>query len=123
MDIREEIRDDIAVLTLTGQLMSGPEVAPFHEHVKKLMNGGIVKIVVDFAKVKWMGSSMIGVLTASLTSVRNQGGDIRLAGVADKIESILMVTKLATIFRTLKTVDRAVTSFTTQPPEAAPKES
>jgi len=61
--------------------------------------------------VKWFGSSMLGVLTASLSTVRTDGGDVRLAGVVDKIESILMVTQLASIFRTFRTVDEAVGSF------------
>jgi len=91
--------------------VSGPEVAPFHEHVKKLGDTGLKKIVVDFSRVKWFGSSMLGVLTASLSTVRTDGGDVRLAGVVDKIESILMVTQLASIFRTFRTVDEAVGSF------------
>ena len=117
MKINEEIRDDVAVLTVTGALMSGPEVAEFHEHIKRLDKDGLTNIVVDFAKVKWFGSSMLGVMTASLTTVRNSGGDIRLTGITKKIESILMVTQLAGIFRTLDSVDRAVASFKTQPPE------
>jgi len=63
---------------------------------------------------------MLGVLTASLTTLRNEGGDLRLPGVTKKIESILMVTRLASIFRTIETVDRAVASFKTQPPDPAP---
>ena len=66
------------MLAVTGALMSGPEVAECHEHVKRLVKDGLTNIVVDFAKVKWFGSSMLGVMTASLTTVRNSGGDIRL---------------------------------------------
>jgi anti-sigma B factor antagonist len=117
MKITEDIREDVAVLTVTGALMSGPEVAGFHDHIKKLIKDGIKNVVVDFSKVKWFGSSMLGVMTASLTTARNEGGDLRLTGITKKIESILMVTQLAGIFRTLDTVDRAVASFKTQPPE------
>ena len=118
MKIREDIRRDVAVLTVTGSLMNGPDVAPFHDYVKKLAESGITKVVVDFSKVKWFGSSMLGVLTASLTTLRNEGGDLRLTGITRKIESILMVTKLSAIFQTMETVDRAVASFQTRPPEA-----
>lgn len=120
MKISEEIRGDVAVLTVTGALMSGPEVAPFQDHIKKLIRDGIRNVVVDFSNVKWFGSSMLGVLTASLTTLRHAGGDLRLTGVTKKIESILMVTRLANIFRTMETVDRAVASFHTEPPEPAP---
>ena len=117
MKIDEEIRDNVAILSVSGALMSGPEVSEFHEHIKRLVKDGIVNVVADFSKVKWFGSSMLGVMTASLTTARNAGGDIRLTGITKKIESILMVTQLAGIFRTLDTVDRAVASYQTQPPE------
>ncbi len=122
MKISEVIRGDVAVLTVTGALMSGPEVAPFQDHIKRLVKDGIRNVVVDFSNVKWFGSSMLGVLTASLTTLRSEGGDLRLTGVTKKIESILMVTRLASIFRTIDTADRAVASFQTEPPEPAPKE-
>ena len=111
MRISEKIRGDVVVLTLSGELMSGPEVAPFQDHIKKLVNEGMKKVVVDFSRVRWFGSAMLGVLTASLTTLRGEGGDLRLTGVTRKIESILMVTQLANIFKTLPTVDRAVDSF------------
>ena len=116
MKIREEIRNDVAVLTISGNLMSGPEVAPFHDYIKRLMLDGISKVVLDFSKVKWFGSAMLGVMVAAMTSVKQVNGDIRLTGITEKIESILMVTKLASIFRALDSVDRAVASFETQPP-------
>ena len=120
MKINEDIRGDVAVLTVTGALMSGPEVTRFHDHVKMLLKDGITNLVVDFSKVKWFGSAMLGVLTASLASLRAEGGDLRLTGITKKIESILMVTRLAGTFRTLDTIDRAISSYETQPePQAA----
>lgn len=119
MTIKEKIRGDVAVLTLSGTLMSGPEVGPFHDHIKKLVADGVCKVVVDFSKVKWFGSSMLGVMTASLTTTRSAGGDVRLTGVTKKIESILMVTQLASVFKIVETVDRAVASYQTQPVTAA----
>jgi len=122
MKVKEDIREDVAVLTVTGALMSGPDVAEFHDHIKRLVKDGIVNVVADFSKVKWFGSAMLGVMTASLTSLRNEGGDLRLTGITKKIESIMMVTRLAGIFRTLDSVDRAVASFKTQPPDPKPEE-
>jgi len=116
MTIKEEIRNDIAILRVTGSLMSGPDVQPFHQHIQRLTLDGINKAIVDFSKVKWFGSSMLGVLTASLASLRKEGGDLRLTGVTNRIESILMVTKLASIFRTLDSVDLAVRSFIEESP-------
>ena len=117
MKIDETIQGKVAILTIHGALMSGPEVGAFHDHVKRLIRDGISQAAVNFEHVKWFGSAMLGVMTAALASARKEGGDIRLTGVTKKIESILMVTKLAAVFKTVDTVDRAVASFETQPPE------
>ena len=52
MKIEEQIQGDIAVLKVTGAPMNGPDVGPFHDHVKKLSQDGIIKIVADFSRVK-----------------------------------------------------------------------
>ena len=57
---------------------------------------------------------MLGVLVASLSTVRNAGGDLRLAGTRDRIRSLFVVTQLAEIFHTADTVNRAVASFEKQ---------
>ncbi len=119
MRIDEDIQGTVGVLTIHGALMSGPEVGSFHDHVKRMLMDGVANVVVDFSHVKWFGSSMLGVMTAALSSARKAGGDIRLTGVTKKIESILMVTQLAGVFRTIDSVERAVASYETQPPERA----
>ncbi len=111
MGIEGEIRDDVAVLTVNGALRSRQDTAPFHTYIKRLAGGGITQVVVDFSEVKWFGAAMLGVLIASMETLRQAGGDIRLTGVTAKIESILMVTLLGGIFRTVDTVDEAVESF------------
>ena len=123
MRIKEQIREDVAVLTVSGELMSGPDVAEFHDHIKRLVKGGTTRVVADFSKVKWFGSAMLGVLTASLTTLRKEGGDLRLTGIVRRIQSVMIVTRLADIFRALDTVDHAVASFKTEPPEPAESEA
>jgi anti-sigma B factor antagonist len=58
-----------------------------------------------------MNSSGLGALMAALTTLRNAGGDLKLANVTKKIESLLLITKLITVFETYETADRAVASF------------
>lgn len=111
MTIKEEIQDDIAILTITGDLMSGPDVSSFHAHIKKLTTGGTNKIIVDFSAIKWFGSAMLGILTASLVTAKEAGGDLRLVGITRRIESILMVTSLASAFQSFKTLNRAMVSY------------
>ena len=111
MTIKEELKDNIAILKITGELMSFPEVSPFHDHIKKLVADGTNQIIVDFSSIKWFGSAMLGTLTASLVTAKEAGGDLRLVGITKRIESILMVTSLASAFQTFRTANRALVSF------------
>ena len=111
MNLKEEIKDGIAIITLTGELMDGPDVLPFHDHIKQLVASGTNRVIVDFSAVRWFGSAMLGVLTASLATVKAAGGDLRLVGITRRIESILMVTSLASAFQTFRTLNRAMVSF------------
>ncbi|MCE1190346.1 MAG: STAS domain-containing protein, partial [Ignavibacteria bacterium] len=61
---------------------------------------------------KFMNSSGLGMLISGLTTVKNGNGLMKLAGVTEKIHSLLMITKLITIFETYDSVDEAVKSFT-----------
>ena len=61
-----------------------------------------------------MNSSGLGALMGALTSMRSADGDLRLANVTEKVQSLLMITQLLTIFKTYESVDRAVASFLTE---------
>jgi anti-sigma B factor antagonist len=61
-----------------------------------------------------MNSSGLGILITSLTSLRNAGGDLKICGASDRIESLLMVTKLITVFKHYKTLDEAVAAYQEQ---------
>ena len=58
-----------------------------------------------------MNSSGLGMLIGGLTTLRKAGGDLRIANASDKIESLLMVTKLITVFKHFRSVDEAVASY------------
>jgi anti-sigma B factor antagonist len=111
MATKEIIKDGVAILTLKGKLMGGPDTSALHDRVHSLIADGINHVVLDLSKVKWINSSGLGVLMASLTSLRNAGGDLKLANLARKIESLLLITKLITVFETYDSVNRAVASF------------
>ncbi len=100
-----------AIVEIKGNVMGGPEAAEFSETLKKLMADGKKNIIIDLSEVKFMNSSGLGMLISGLTTVKNGGGVLKLANVTDKIQSLLMITKLITIFETFESVDDAVKSF------------
>jgi anti-sigma B factor antagonist len=111
MKIKEKIEDQVAILTLTGKMMGGPETTALHDHIRSLMGDNISKVVVDLGGVKWINSSGLGVLMAAMTTLKNAGGQMKLANVTEKVESLLMITQLMRIFETFESVDRAVSSM------------
>ena len=111
MKIKEKIENHVAVLSLSGKMMGGPETTALHDHIRGLMKDGISKVVIDLGGVKWINSSGLGVLMAAMTTLKNSEGQMKLANVTEKVESLLMITQLIRIFETFDSVDRAVSSM------------
>jgi len=106
-----EIQDDVAIVTLKGKLMGGPETEECHDTIKKAISNGIRKAAVDLSNAEWINSRGMGMLMACYISLRNQGGELCLAGQTEKTKSLLKITKLDTIFKSYETVKEAVKSL------------
>jgi anti-sigma B factor antagonist len=112
MKIKEKIENHVAILSLSGKMMGGPETTAVHDHVRGLVNDGVNKVVIDLSGVKWINSSGLGVLMAVMTTLKNADGMMKLANITEKVESLLMITQLMRIFESFDSVERAVSSMT-----------
>lgn len=99
--------------------MGGPDGSKLHDKLRELKDAGHHNVVVDLSKVRFMNSSGLGMLIAGMTTMRNAGGDLRLANAADRIQSLLVIAKLLTVFKHFESVDEAVESYTSNPPAEA----
>jgi len=99
------------VLTFKGKAMGGPSATGLSNDIKKFIQEGKTNIIADLSKVSFMNSSGLGILISTLTSLRNAGGDLKICGASDRIESLLIVTKLITVFDHYKTLDEAVKAY------------
>ncbi len=111
MKMEETAFDGVVVLTLSGKIMGGPDASLLNERLHRSIQAGQIRVVADLSKVEWMNSSGLGILIGGLTTMRNNGGDLKLANITDRIQSLLMITKLLTVFETFDTVENAVESF------------
>jgi anti-sigma B factor antagonist len=111
MALNEVMHGDVAVLELKGKLMGGPETVEIHEKIKELIGQGAKKVVADVNKVSWMNSTGLGALIGAMSSLRNSGGDLKLARITENVENLFVITKLVTIFDTFDTVEEAVNAF------------
>jgi len=111
MKIKTSEKYTAVIIELKGNVMGGDDTKSFNELVHKLIDEGKTNIVVDLSSVKFMNSSGLGMLIGGYTTLKKANGHLKLANVTDKIESLLIITKLITIFESFDSVDDAVKSF------------
>jgi anti-sigma B factor antagonist len=111
MTIRQRTIGDVVVLDVQGKIMGGAEAEVFQESVRALLAGGTRKLLVNMADVHWINSSGLGMLIAAFTELQKNGGRLKLVSVPSRIESLLAVTKLSTIFESFRQEDEAIQSF------------
>jgi len=103
--------DSIAILDLSGKLMGGPDADVFKDTIKQLIEEGYKNVIVNLKHVPWVNSTGLGILIAGYTTLKREGGALKLINVTDRIESILMITKLGTIFESYSEEEKALSSF------------
>ncbi|HEY6905910.1 MAG TPA: STAS domain-containing protein [Ignavibacteriaceae bacterium] len=104
-------RYEAVVIELKGNVMGGEDTKEFNDLLHKLIDEGKKNVVVDLSDVKFMNSSGLGMMIGGLTTMKKTGGNLKLARVTEKIESLLIITKLITIFEFYDNVDDAIKSF------------
>jgi anti-sigma B factor antagonist len=99
------------VVELKGNVMGGDDTKDFNQLLHKFIDEGKKNVIVDLSGVKFMNSSGLGMLISGLTTMKRETGSLKLVNVTDKIESLLIITKLITIFESYESMDEAVKSF------------
>lgn len=111
MSVKISMEDDVAVVSVKGNLMGDTKTDTCHLKIKKLLEQEHKKIVVDLSHVKWMNSKGLGMLMACLTSAKNADSILKVGNASKKVKSLFIITKLNTIFESYESVDQAVASF------------
>lgn len=111
MKLKSDRHGSVVVIELKGKIMGGPDSAVFRDELKRHLDEGVKRVIVDLGKVDWMNSSGLGILIGGLTTVKNSDGEMKLARVTEKIKSLLMITKLVQVFEAYDSVEDAIASF------------
>ena len=111
MKVKTRMEGDVAIISVSGKLMGGPESDTLRNEIKNLIDDGSKKFVVDLKGVPWINSTGLGALMAVYTSIQRSEGVLKLCHVSDRIQSLFMITKLLTIFDTYPSENEAVESF------------
>lgn len=97
MKFEDSLHGDIVIIEVSGKIMGGEETTMFHGKIHEYIQLNKKNIIVDLTKVDWMNSVGLGMLISALTTVKNAGGRLVLANIT-KIESILTITRLISVF-------------------------
>src|SRR5882724_9158135 len=89
---------DIAVLDITGRITLGEGNVMLREIVRELADKGNKKIVLNLGEVQYIDSSGVGELVKSHTTIRNQGGQLRLVNLNKRVNDLLQMTRLSAVF-------------------------
>ena len=111
MTIKERKLNDITVLDLEGTFVLGGH-AEFKQHVETAITGGSRKLLVNLAKVNYMDSSGLGELISGYTKMQRVSGQMKLFSLSKRLNQLLVLTKLITVFETFNSESEAVSSFT-----------
>ena len=111
MRLSDRVVDNIVILQPKGKIMGGPDTSLLHDKLHEYIEQNRKQVVIDLSEVDWMNSTGLGILIAGYTTLRNHQGELKLANVTEKIRSLLIITKLVTVFDAYDSVDEAVKSF------------
>ncbi len=111
MNIATREVSHVTILDLHGRLTLGEETEKLRVAVRDLIAAGKKKIVLNFAQVEYIDSSGVGELVSSYTAVRNAGGELKLLNLTKKVNDVLYITKLYTVFDIKDDEFTAVKSF------------
>jgi anti-sigma B factor antagonist len=112
--MKSEIRDrgDVRIIKLSGKITIGAGDVKIRELINEALEEGKKYILLDLANVTTIDSSGIGEMVACYTTVTKQGGQLKLVRLSPKINDILQVTQLITVFDVFDDEEEAIRSFT-----------
>jgi anti-sigma B factor antagonist len=90
--------DDVVILDLSGRITMGEGTVILRDQIQRLLAAGDRKFLLNLADVDYIDSSGLGELVTSLTTVRNSEGQLKLLNLTRRVQDLLQITKLLTVF-------------------------
>ena len=102
---------DVTVVDAVGRITLGDGASAFRDTIRELANSGQKKLLLNLAEVSYIDSSGIGEMVSGFTTVTNQGGQVKLLNLTKRVQDLLQITKLYTVFEVFDDEATAVRSF------------
>ena len=102
---------DVTVIDAVGRITLGEGASSLRDTIRELVAAGEKKLLLNLAEVSYIDSSGIGELVSAFTTVTNQGGQLKLLHLTKRIQDLLQITKLYTVFEVFDDEAHAIRSF------------
>jgi anti-sigma B factor antagonist len=111
LEVKERQAGDVTILDMKGAVRIGEGSIELRDSIRRLAGEGKKKVLLNLAGVNYVDSSGIGELIANYTTISRQGGQLKLLNLTDRIQNLLVITKLLTVFDAFDNEAEALKSF------------
>lgn len=111
LNITERQAGDVTILDMDGKITIGEGSVALRKTIRRILGEGKKNILLNLGNVGYIDSSGIGELVSSFTAVNKEGGKLKLLNLTQKIQDLLAITKLLTVFDTFDDEGEALASY------------
>lgn len=111
LNIAERQSGDVTILDMDGKITIGEGSVALRTAIRRLLEENKKKILLNLAKVGYIDSSGIGELVSSYTAINKDGGELKLLNLTQKLQDLLTITKLLTVFDVYESEADALGSY------------
>jgi len=111
MKIEKRKNGDVTIFDLKGKILIGEGIDELREAINDSIKANDTKLLLNFDQVPYLDSTGLGEVVRSYTTLKKEGGMVKIVNLTQKVRDLLSVTKLITVFETFEDEDKAVNSF------------
>ena len=111
MEISERNDGKVTVLNLSGKVTLGEGDMLLKDKLHSLLNQGRKDVLLNLAQVSYVDSAGLGAIVSAYTTMTREGGSLKLANITKKMQDLLSITKLLTVFESFDSEEEALRSY------------
>src|SRR5580765_1209278 len=111
MDISERNAGNVTVLNLSGKITLGDGDTILKDKLHSLLHQGRKDVLLNLGQVQYVDSAGLGAIVSAYTTMTREGGSLKLVNMTKRLQDLLTITKLLTVFDTFDSEDEALRSY------------
>jgi anti-sigma B factor antagonist len=113
MSLKINIREtaDAVILDISGRISLGDALGDLRDSIREALAGDQKNLLLNLAEVSHIDSSGLGQLIGSYATVTNRGGQMKLLNLQKRVNDLMQITKLLTVFEVYTNEEAALRSF------------